>query len=606
MSSGRSRAATSATVSAKRVRPAAAAPAGRRAAAAASGSGAADSSRQTRAADPAADALEQPQGPVPGELVARVVAQAAEGQDVLDVGALDEPGPGVELELDAGLGEGELQVDGVVVGAVEDRDLPRRAPLGEQVGDPLGHEGGLVLHRGQVGDHRGRARRRPLRAQALAVGVAGRERLLRERDDLGGRAVVRLEREDARALGGGEALDDLRVGAAPGVDGLVGVGDRDQVRALGGQGLDQARLDRVHVVQLVDQHPAVGLGQPPAHPRVLLDQPRREDEEVGVVERRHRALALGVPVGDGDEVLHAVGQARVAVEHDLLERPAGLGRQRGEADDGRRLGQRRAGLAPLQHRVARHRGQLGLVLAVEDREGGRDADDRAVAVQQAPADGVEGAGRDAAQVGAAQARGPVDHLPRRPAGEGDQHDRLGRRAGLDQVGQRGDDRARLARSGRGQHQRPAARPLDRGELLLVEHRAQALRDPGPSRRRPQAVDAAAVGLGRQRIARGAGVPPGLLGLDVRRRGRRRLPAGVAVGGGHGPPTLSRASDATAGAAPRAAPARGAAARPGSWRRAPRRWRRRGRRGATRPPRWPRRRPRRPPTRASGPWRGSSA
>ena len=71
------------------------------------------------------------------------------------------------------------------------------------------------------------------------------------------------------------------------------------------------------------------------------------------------------------------------------------------------------------------------------------------------------------------------HLAGRPPGEGDKHDRLGRRAGLHQVGERGDDRARLARARRGQDQR-APGPLDGGELLGVEHRAQA---PGGLRRR---------------------------------------------------------------------------------------------------------------------------
>ena len=238
----------------------------------------------------------------------------------------------------------------------------------------------------------------------------------------------------------------------------------------------------------------MGVGQAAAHPRVLLDQPGREDEQVGVVERRHGPLALGVAVGDGPQVVEAVRQARVALEDDVVEGAPRLGRQGGEAHDRRRPGQRRAGLAALEDGLARERRQLGLVLAVEDRERRRHADQRAVAVQQPPADRMEGPRRERAQVGAGEACGAVDHLARGPPRERDQHDRLGGRAGLDQVGERRHDRARLPRPRRREHEGPAAGALDGGELLGVEHRPQPLGDPLPA--------APAAGAGRR------GAPPG--------------------------------------------------------------------------------------------------
>ena len=314
---------------------------------------------------------------------------------------------------------------------------------------------------------------------------------------------------------GREAAHHLRIGAAPRVDRLVRVGHRDQVGPLGGQGLDQPRLDRVHVVELIHEHPAVDLGEAAAHARVLLDQPHGQDEQVGVVEGRHRALALGVAVRDRGQVVEPVAQARVALEHDVRERPLGLGREAGEAHDGRRLRQGRAALAVGEDGVARHGRELGLVLGVEDREGRGDADERPIAVQQPAADRVERARGDAAQVRAGKARGAVDHLARRAAREGDQHHRLGRRPRLHQVRERRDDRARLARARRGEDQGPAPRALDGRELLGVEHLAQARRDLAPAGGGPQPVDRAPRRIGRQGVARGAGVAGRLLRLDLR-------------------------------------------------------------------------------------------
>ena len=67
------------------------------------------------------------------------------------------------------VGEGELEVHRMVVGAVEDRDLPRGPSRGDEVGDPLHHEPGLVGNRRQVRHHRWRAGGRPVGAQALLV-----------------------------------------------------------------------------------------------------------------------------------------------------------------------------------------------------------------------------------------------------------------------------------------------------------------------------------------------------------------------------------------------------------------------------------------------------
>ena len=244
-----------------------------------------------------------------------------------------------------------------------------------------------------MGHHGELARRRPPRPQLLAERVAGGERPLGEGDDLGRGAVVRLEREDARAGDGGEPGHHLGVGAAPRVDGLVGVGDGDEVPRLPGDELHEAALHRVDVVELVDQHPAVALLEARAHAGVLLEQPHRQGEEVGVVDRPHRALALLVALGDGAELGHPVAEPRVGLEHDRLDVAAALGGEARVADDRRRLRQRRAGLAAGEDGVAGHGAHLRLVLRVEHGERRRQPHQRPVPRQDPAAHGVERARR---------------------------------------------------------------------------------------------------------------------------------------------------------------------------------------------------------------------
>ena len=66
-----------------------------------------------------------------------------------------------------------------------------------------------------------------------------------------------------------------------------------------------------------------------------------------------------------------------------------------------------------------------------------------------------------------QAIEPIDHLFRRPPGESEQQNSLGNHPGLDQVGGAGDDGARFAGPGPGQHQYVSAVMFYRCPLLVV-------------------------------------------------------------------------------------------------------------------------------------------
>ena len=223
---------------------------------------------------------------------------------------------------------------------------------------------------------------------------------------------------------------------------------------------------------------------------MLVEQARGEDEQVGVVDRRHRALALGVAVGDRAQVSSRSARRGLGSSDDLLER---AGRSRPPARRSRRW---RAGLGSAG-RVSRPASTASRAIAASSAwssasrivKAAREADQRAVAGSRRRQTAWKVPAVTPRRSAPPARAGPVDHLPRRPAGEGDQHDRLGRRAGLDQVGQRGDDRPRLARSGRGQHQRPAAAPSTAASCSsssIARRRSEA---PAARARRAQAVHA---------------------------------------------------------------------------------------------------------------------
>ena len=99
---------------------------------------------------------------------------------------LEEAGPGADLVRDAASGQLDLQLERLVVGAVENREVRERVPLVVPLEQPLRDEARLL---GDVGQRDDRGQR-PLAARGakvfLELLLVVRDRGVGERQDLGG------------------------------------------------------------------------------------------------------------------------------------------------------------------------------------------------------------------------------------------------------------------------------------------------------------------------------------------------------------------------------------------------------------------------------------
>jgi hypothetical protein len=177
----------------------------------------------------------------------------------------------------------------LAAGAGEHRHLvPGEAVLEVRAAQQVGQRG--VLHRG------GRAAARRGQLAVLAHLLRGQPVQRHPAGDPAGggeqprpRTPAGAEHSDRRgpAVRAGEALgeleDPVEVGAAEGVDRLVGVAHHDQVAAVAGQRPQQPDLGRVGVLVFVHEDHPVGLAQPGAHLGGLGEQ-HGAVHEFGVVE----------------------------------------------------------------------------------------------------------------------------------------------------------------------------------------------------------------------------------------------------------------------------------------------------------------------------------
>ena len=88
--------------------------------------------------------------------------------------------------------------------------------------------------------------------------------------------------------------EDLQVGVAKAVDRLVLVADHQRPRVRPLQCADEAKLDRVGVLELVDHHVCEALAPGARQPRARVEQLERPQLEVLKVERRPRLLQRSV------------------------------------------------------------------------------------------------------------------------------------------------------------------------------------------------------------------------------------------------------------------------------------------------------------------------
>ena len=201
------------------------------------------------------DAGHQAEHAQAGHGVARVLGEAQEGHEVFDVRHLDEAQPAVLVKGDVAPRELHLERHGVVLGAKEHGLLLELRALLAMLEDALAEPLRLLVVVAAGGEHRAAAAR-ALGPELLvaALGGLGDERVGGRHD--GGRGAV-VARERAH-LGAGEALleveDVAHRGGAEAVDGLGVVADAGDARAVRAQQRDDVGLQRVRVLELVDQH----------------------------------------------------------------------------------------------------------------------------------------------------------------------------------------------------------------------------------------------------------------------------------------------------------------------------------------------------------------
>jgi len=222
-------------------------------------------------------------------------------------------------------------------------------------------------------------------------------------------------------------------------------------------------LGDVGVLILVDQDRAkaalivgenLGLG---------AEQGQTVQQEVAEIARVEHPQALLI----GSIELARAAQAEIAdlgVGHPIGRDPAVLlpldDRQQGAR--GPALGIKVAGLDHLLD-------QAQLVVGVDDREVGLEADQLGVAAQQARAQGVEGAEPQALDAAAEQRTDPLDHLARGLVGEGHgEHLVRAHPTGEQQMGKPRGQHPGLAGAGAGKHQERAVLGQDGRLLLRIE------------------------------------------------------------------------------------------------------------------------------------------
>ena len=216
----------------------------------------------------------------------------------------------------------------------------------------------------------------------LAVRVAVDDRHGGIQDGLGG-AVVLLQQDH---LGIGviflEAQQVAVIGAAPGVDGLVGVADHEDVAVEGGHMLEQLVLRQVGILELIHQHVLEAPGVPFTHGLVRLEEHGDPEEQVVEIHAVVGQQQLLVAAVDTLDHLVAVGLDGVIVRLDQLV----LGVRDGSEHPLR--------LVALLIHVQVLQGtldQADLVIIVEDDKVGIEGQVLSFAAQDAGAGGVEGA-----------------------------------------------------------------------------------------------------------------------------------------------------------------------------------------------------------------------
>ncbi len=429
-----------------------------------------DSERLDRAPCPhRSDSLEQLEEAKPRELVARVVGEAEQADEVFDVRGFHEAQAAVFHVGDAAARELELEQVAVVRSAHQHRLFAQSDSLLAMRQDPLADRVDLGILVGTVHEPgtftAGRLGAQPGQESLGRVGADRvgdvENRLARPvvafEDDGRDRRKRGFDVEEVARARAAESVHGLRVVAD---DGQAGIGAAQRPQNLDLQSVDILIFVDADVIDLRREQraePLVGRGGAPV------------EQQVVEVDETEKPLALYVSLADGGELVDLVVAPRRDLVDDLGQRTLRVDGARIEIEEGALLRE----AAPVARRaelVADEIDDVGRVAGVEHGETLGKAERDCVPAQGAVRDGVERAADDP---GPAAGSGhlrltAVHHLAGGAAGERQRHDPFGGHTSCDQPGDSRRERGGLARARPRENSELVARERCRGSLLLVQ------------------------------------------------------------------------------------------------------------------------------------------
>ncbi len=421
------------------------------------------------------DSFEQLEETEPRELVARVVGEAEQADEVFHVRGLDEPEPAVLHVRDVAASELELEEVAVVRGTHEHRLLAERDAFFAVRQDAFADRVDLGVLVGAPYEPRSFTGRR-LRAQP------GQETFGRARADLVGDVEDRLGRpvvafqQDGGDLGerGLDVEEVAGARAAEAVDGLRVVADDGQAAIIAAERPQYLDLQRVHVLVLVDAdvidlrreqrpQPVVGRGGAPV------------EQQIVEVDEAEGPLALHVSATERGDLVDLFLAPGCDLVDDGRQRSLRVDRARIDVEQGRLLREPPPGPARTEL-VTDEIDDIGRIARVENRETLGQAECERVAAQRAVGNGVECAADDACRGACAASPRRCDqlrvtavhHLPCGAAGEGQCHDAVCGNAAGDQPRDPRGERGGLARTGPGEDPELVTGEGGRRLLFLVQ------------------------------------------------------------------------------------------------------------------------------------------
>ena len=402
-----------------------------------------------------------------GQLVGGVHQQAQNRADILDVRLFEETDPGSDDVGHLRAGQLHLQLHGMKVRPVEHADFGiRDAPPMKLLCafDHIARLDRTVTHLDQMG--KVIAFPDGLKLLLELLRIAG-DHLVGDIQDFRRAAVVDLQLEGlCVGIGAVEIKKVAEVRAAPGINALEVVAHHHEVAVGLDEHVHQFCLDGIGILVFVDQHILEFLLVKSTDALVFGEQPVRMEEQVVEIHGIGFALSLlisGVHLEHlidinlrefkpfrcgGGEIAHApANDTEQAEQHIRLRKVFFLHTDLLGAGANQLLG----------------------VVGIENSVVLAEAQYIGVRTQQTVGEGVEGAAVAAVEASLDQCFGARQHFPGGLVGKGQQQDlpRLNVFLG-DQPGEAVDQRARLARSGGGHHQRGAVGRADGSQLFFVE------------------------------------------------------------------------------------------------------------------------------------------